>query len=303
MNMHQLHQKYRNADHMEIINDPDFKHAFNSIQLFNKGDFGMLIVPPATEEFALAIAISTCGVASDRVGGIKVPKLKSCVFIDTLIRKVKLKKDVQNAESYIGRALPKGFKLVTAKDVYSSSFNKNKFGSENGNTFEYVTNFIENKYSDVQGIFVMLDSVIFAPNNFVKTAFDKFLAWASEIKKQGKTLVVISQYQIPQTKYLADHMNFVINCIPDQRGASCGMCTFAVQWLKFNTDSDVDLTACRSINLVQDQCDTIQYKVKDQENSTNPHFYLNGHIDYYEKRGWCRAGASHFLSSYSDGTY
>jgi hypothetical protein len=290
MNMHQLHQKYCNADSTEVIYDPDFKHAFNSIELFNKGDTGILIVPPVTEEFALATAISTCGIASDRVGGIKVPKLKSCVFIDTLSSKAKLKKDVQNAESYIGRALPKGFKLVTAKDVYSSSFNKNKFGSENGNTFEYVTNFIKNKYSDVQGIFVMLDSVISSPNNFEKAQFDKFLAWASEIKKQGKTLVVISQYQIPQTKYLADHMNFVINCIPHQRSAACSMCNFAVQWLKFSTDSEVDLTACRSINSTQDKSDTIEYKVKDQENNRNPHFTLMGLKGRDEKRDWFRIG-------------
>jgi len=73
----------------------------------------------------LVTAISTCGLASDRVGSIKVPKLKSCVFIDTLSSNAKLRRDMRNAMSYIGRALPKGFKLVTAQDVCSSSFNKN----------------------------------------------------------------------------------------------------------------------------------------------------------------------------------
>ena len=298
MDMHQTNQKYRNADYTELVNDPDYLRAFNSIQLFNKGDFGMLIVPPVTEEFALATAISTCGLASDRVGTIKVPKLKSCVFIDTLSSKAKLKKDVQNAESYIGRALPKGFKLVTAKDVYSSSFNRNKSLSKNSHSFEYVSSFIKNECSGIQGIFVTLDSVIFGPNSFEKAKFNKFLAWASEIKKQGKTLVVMSQYQIPQTKYLADHMNFVINCIPDQRGASCGMCAFAVQWLKLNTDSEINLTACRS--LFQNKNDTNQYQFQSHVNSGNPHFALMGYIDHDKKRGWSPSLAINCLSSYQD---
>jgi len=170
--------------------------------------------------------------------------------------------------------------------------------SEIGHSFEYLSSFIENKYNDVQGIFITLDSVIYGPNNFEKAEFDKFLAWAAEIKKQGKTLVLMSQYQILQTKYLADHMNFVINCIPDQRGAASGICSFAVQWLKFDTDAEVDLTACRSINLTQDQSDTIQYQVKYQENSRNAYFALTGYNNYYKKRCWCRFASNNWLSSY-----
>jgi hypothetical protein len=298
MDMHQLNQKYRNADYTELVNDPDYLRAFNSIQLFNKADFGMMVVPPATEEFALATAISTCGMASDRVGTIKVPRLKSCVFIDTLSSKAKLETDVRNAESYIGKALPKGFKLITAKDVYSSSVNRNKSLSKDSHSFEYVSSFIENDCSDVQGIFVTLDSVIFGPNNFEKVKFDKFLSWASQIKNQGKTLVVMSQYQIPQIKYLADHMNFVINCIPDQRGASCGMCAFSVQWLKLNTDSEMDLIASQSS--IPNQNETSQYQVQFQENNRNSHFALMGYIDYYKKRGWCRSVKNNCLSPYQD---
>jgi hypothetical protein len=268
------------------------------------GDLGMLIVPPATEEFALATAISTCGNASDRVGNIKVPKLKSCIFIDTLSSKKKLKTDMKNAESYIEKELPKGFKLVTAEDVYSSSINVDEFGCKFNNTLKYVSSCIENKYSNVQCIFVMLDSVIFCPNNFQKTKFDEFLAWASEIKKQGKTLVVISQYQIPQTKYLADHMNFVINCIPDQRGAACGLCAFAFQWLSLrlnlnvsvNTDSEVDSIADLDRSLNQNQSDIIQDH--DQEQSKNPHFSLMGYIGNDGKRGWSQAISISCISNY-----
>lgn len=81
MDMHHLHKKHEHAtDGREILNEPAFEQAFDSIQLFKKGDVGMLIVPPATEKFSFANAISTCYSRSDRVGGINVSKMWSCVY-------------------------------------------------------------------------------------------------------------------------------------------------------------------------------------------------------------------------------
>lgn len=297
MNMHQLHQKYRNADYTEVENDPDHIRAVKSLQLFNKGDFGMLIVPPATEEFALAIAISTCGKSSDRVGFIKVPKLKSCIFVDTVSSKKKLKTDVQNAESYIGRALPKGFKLATTREVYSKDVCNCDLGSEYEDMLEYVSCFVENKCDNFEGIFVMLDSVIFSPNNFEKSKFDKFLAWASEIKKQGKTLVVISQYQIPQIRYLADHMNFVINCVPDQRGTYDGSCVFSVQWLSLAINEDTGINSISARRLTENQSNVIQFQFQDQDRNKNPYFTVQGYSGSDRKRSWYQFVSLTFFNS------
>ena len=205
-----------------------YLNELKNLQLFDKGDFVMLIVPPATQEFALSIAVSTCGKVTDRVGNIKVPKLKGCVFIDTISSKKKLKADAKKAKSYINGDFPIGFKLANARDVYTDSSGDFDMVGAEADTLKHVANYVETEGQDSEGIFVMLDSVIFGPNNFDKKGFDDFLAWASKLKIEGKTLVVMSHYRIAHEEYLTENMNVVINCIPDQRGTSCGMCAFSI---------------------------------------------------------------------------
>ena len=281
MDMHELQNKYRGADFWDISNDADYKRAFYSLKLFEKGDFGMLIVPPETEEFALAIAVSTCGLASDRVGSLKVPKLKSCIFVDTVSKKNKLAKDVLKAESYIDRPLPQKFAMVTAKDINTSNVKYPTFGEENGDEglLDCISKYIENKHDEVDGIFITLDSVIFLPNNFQKSKFDKFIEWALKLKSQGKTLIVMTQYQIPQTKYLTNHMDFAINCIPDQLGAAYRVCSFSVQWLHLRSKAapgTAELSKSRLVN--KESLDVVE----------NPYFRILSFIWWYGKRGWSR---------------
>ena len=247
MNMHKMQGKYSTSDYKAIINDPDYENAFMNTHLFGKGDFCLIVAPPETEEFTLSVAISTvCKLSRHRVGGLRVPKLNSVLYIDTVTTKEKLRADLGLAESFIGRKAIPNFRLVTDQDLRDSVGKQFHDYFDRENELDLIEKYIENYGTEVDGIFVMLNSAIFSTSNFVKAKFDKFLVWAESMRKLGKTVVVISHYPIAAISYLTMHMNCVFQCIPDQRSISAGATAFGVQYLK-HSDTSGNLELSRQL--------------------------------------------------------
>ena len=247
MNMHKMQGKYSTSDYKAIINDPDYENAFMNTHLFGKGDFCLIIAPPETVEFTLSVAISTvCKLSRHRVGGLRVPKLNSVLYIDTVTTKEKLRADLGLAESFIGRKAIPNFRLVTDQDLRDSVGKQFHDYFDRENELDLIEKYIENYGTEVDGIFVMLNSAIFSTSNFVKAKFDKFLVWAESMRKLGKTVVVISHYPIAAISYLTMHMNCVFQCIPDQRSISAGATAFGVQYLK-HSDTSGNLELSRQL--------------------------------------------------------
>ena len=238
MNKHQIQGKYSTSDYDEIMKDPDYENAFLNTHLFGKGDFCLIIAPPETEEFTLLTAISTVSkLVRHRVGGLQVPTLNRVLYIDTISTKEKLRADLGLAESFLGRKASSKFRLITDQDLLDFSGELLVDDLDRECEMNLIKNHIEDHGTKVDGIFVMLNSVIFSTNNFVKSNFDRFLVWAKAMKKLGKTVVVISHYPIAAISYLTMHMDCVFQCIPDQRSISAGATAFGVQYLKHSDTS------------------------------------------------------------------
>lgn len=231
MNMHELQKKYRKStDCLEAQRDPEFDEALLEVEYFKKGDSGVFIVPPATRDFMYTFAMSTCTEdLNEKMNGFYVPKMNSVAYIDTLMTKDEFEDNNRMATSHLCNEPSKDFHVFSKETLYKSW---QGIHSANKGEFDYFTNQLHRDLNHFDCLFVNIESLIFSPLNFRKIDFDNLIKWVDKMKKQDKTIVLFSRYQIPYLEYLTKHMDFVINCIPHQRSEYSEGCAFGVQWLK-----------------------------------------------------------------------
>lgn len=290
MNMNTLNEKYRSASHCtDTRKDPDYQEALDNTCFFNKGDFGMLVVPPATRDLAMTIATATCYEAPDRKLGINVPPLQNVLYIDTLTNTNLLDTYAKQIEEFTWNKTPKNFRLMN-RFAWDKFICGNRHGKDNIDLLDaYIS-----KNREIDGVFIRLEDLIKRSNDFRKNDFDKCIDWALKNKKNGKTIAIITEYLIPAASYLVAKMDFAINFIPFQMITSHRFQQCSVQWLKYKIPESKSESDSESDLEIQSRSATETMSLFNRNSS----FEFNGNISHFNllrstanrnfKSGWFR---------------